>query len=46
MATHKIRRPPPEDLRSQLKERIAPGIWVDQTNSLHFSIPEILELFG
>jgi hypothetical protein len=26
--------------------RIAPGIWVDAAGDLHFSVPELLALFG
>jgi hypothetical protein len=26
--------------------RLAPGIWVDRAGGLHFSIPELLVLFG
>jgi hypothetical protein len=29
-----------------LKERVAPGIWIDQDDALHISIPEILDHFG
>lgn len=26
--------------------RIAPGVWVDKDGGLHYSVPELLELFG
>lgn len=28
-----------------LKQRIAPGVWVDAADDLHISIPELLEFF-
>lgn len=27
-------------------EYLAPGIWVDRAGGLHFSVPELLTLFG
>jgi hypothetical protein len=30
---------------NQMKERVAPGIWIDQNGDLHFSIPELLDLY-
>jgi hypothetical protein len=30
--------------RNQLKQRLGPGIWIDQNDNLHFSIPELLAL--
>ena len=29
--------------RNELKERIGPGLWVDQNDHLHISLTEILE---
>lgn len=29
----------------KLKQRIAPGVWVDRNEALHFSIPELLTAF-
>ncbi len=46
MTVKKISRPGPEDPRSQLNERLAPGFWVDQTGALHCSIPEVLDFLG
>lgn len=34
------------DRANQLKKRIAPGIWLDQDDHPHFSIPELLEHVG
>lgn len=31
--------------RNQLKTRVAPGIWIDQDDGLHFSEPELLAHF-
>lgn len=31
---------------NQLKEQLAPGIWVDQEDKMHFSIPDLLEHHG
>lgn len=30
------------DKRNKIKKRIAPGIWKDQTGTVHFSIPDLL----
>ena len=39
-------RPPQGDPHGILKERIGPGVWVDQAGALHWSIPELLTHFG
>ncbi len=31
--------------RNQMKRRIAPGIWEDKEDNVHWSIPELLALF-
>lgn len=33
-------------LRNQLKERIAPGLWIDKEDNLHVSVPEVLDELG
>jgi hypothetical protein len=30
--------------RNQLKERLGPGIWIDQEGTPHWSIPELLAM--
>jgi hypothetical protein len=34
-----------DDKANQLKERVGPGLWIDQNGDLHFSIPELLDLY-
>lgn len=29
---------------NKLKQRVAPGIWIDQNNHVHLSIPELLQV--
>lgn len=29
---------------NKLKERIAPGIWIDMNDNIHWSIPELLQM--
>lgn len=43
-----IRRLSPEEIAEQRRgsTRIAPGIWADKNGALHFSVPELLALFG
>jgi hypothetical protein len=31
--------------RDQIKERIAPGVWRDMNDDVHFNIPELLAFF-
>ena len=38
----------PAERAAQLEgaTRIAPGIWIDRTGAVHYSIPELLQVFG
>jgi hypothetical protein len=38
----------PAQERDQLAggERLAPGVWIDRDGALHFSVPELLAVFG
>lgn len=35
----------PSPNRNKLRKRHAPGIWEDRDGNVHFSLPELLELF-
>jgi hypothetical protein len=38
----------PHDVEQMMdgSTRIAPGIWLDNQGDIHFSVPELLQLFG